>query len=1077
MKRLLAGFLLFAAPAAATISTVFVDTEGPCVRVSFDSDAGNENFSFYYGLDSDPTDEFRTEVLFASGANTRSTMTCDLPPSTKIYLLPEAGSAQFTCSTVCVGCDFGAGPTDAACDAIGEPPNVTTDAFTGLEAPLLPVHTFDPDAFCAGPPDTVRAVACEDGEETDFIALLNQAAADDTDQCHVVEIPAGCRVKRKVSFPVRSGAGGGSGGIVIRTAGDDRLFPPPGVRVDPTYQSYLARFEVPADRTSFGRTIAHSPFKFAAGANGYRFERVQFTLPDDPADVFLQRRVIGVSQPTPGGTVTIQLANGGGVNILDKVVLDLTGCDGLQGVKNVLTTGSSSFQIGGGYQITGACTGGRATFAASLEVAQVRNTTPVQVDTTTRHGLPNLESLVIQSITDNLDGTSRLSLAATQHRPFGFGPVYIRGNDVLMVSGSGTSLDGQLITASSGSTTSITVPGSVSCSADCGAVREFHVLQVDGTDLSCADGSRHFRVVDADTIELLGTTACGTSDHGKAAYDPAMIFAMVLIGSANSHIVFDRTLFDCGGFPYRTSRCIDFGNTAGNAVRNSFVRDVSFWMPVDPVSGEFRTTIHDGFVATPNAISMIASSDLRVENNTFTNVHGITLFNDQSTGHTRDRTIRRNLIHNPYRLLSGHPESDGRYYPNRHCFEAKSAERLLIEGLWCSGNWADWTPIGYALILSPRGLSGASNLGGVHHIKDVTIRGMYLERVAAGIQLVNETRPTFITGPTLRVSITDSLFAEIDYMENRSAPSGVAGPSKPNNFGGHMLTVFNGTAHLDFSRNTVGSQRGRGVPLVEMWNHASSLWRFDDNILSFNRNTTNFFGLAASSSEVDFTPGCQGLSGPPLWDCFVRRVGAGGGVSPDPFSSVSGNVIVGGIELANLSSEQAWLAARDATDDGTTLTDVEAAAYFANWGADDHLYPAGASWNDRLDATFESPGGGLRGWEPLSPVHDGKGADIRKLHAYLGVIGDVAVAELSPTSARLSYAAPEDGDLNPETCFVDYSLDPAFSDGWWSSGARIDDGGAAGLRQVDLTGLAPQSIYFWRLSCPASQARGELRTP
>lgn len=1077
MQRSMALLLLTTVVASAQISNLVVDADGPCVRVSFQTDGGGENFWFDYGLDPDPSDEFRTEVLFGSAsANTRTTMTCDLPPATKVYISPGTASSQFACSSVCTNCDFGKGPTDASCDAVGEPVNVTTDAFSGVEPPATPVHAFDPDAFCTGPPDTVRTVTCEDGVAVDFMSILNQAAADDTDQCHLIEIPAGCTVKRAVVFPARNGPGSGTGGIVFRSAGDNRLFPPAGVRVDPSYRATLARFEAPKGRSYLGRNALISPFRMNAGADGYRFERVSFGYPRDPSEAYQQHRVLGVAQSVPGGTVTIQIeAGGGSISFFDKVVLDLRGCSGLQGVKNVLTPSAASFSIGAGYQITGACTGGTATFFESIDVAKVRNSTPVVIETAVHHGMPNLESLAIVSITDNLDGTSRLNLAQPQHRPFGFGARYIRGNDVVMVSGSGTTLDGQLIKASGGSSVSVTVPGSVSCAANCGTVREFHTIQVEGTGLSCADGSRHFRVVDASSIELLNTAGCGESvRRGRFAYDPAMVFNLIGARNGISRLAFDQVLFDCGGFPNRTSRCIDLSRSERIAIKNSFVSGNSFWMPVDPISGEFRDTIQDGFIATATTFALQGFLDGVFENNAIAATHGIVIFNDEDARQSRDWTLRRNVVYMPYRYLSGHPESDGRYYPNRHCLEVKSAERLLVDGLWCSGNWADWTPLGYAIAISPRGRPGAGNLGSVHHARDILIRGAYLERVASGIQLAHESRPQHIVGPTIRVAVTDSLISGLDYVTHQSIPSGTGGVGPPDNFGGVLAALYNGLAHFDFSRNTLGSQRGRGVPLFDIRHFASSTWKVDDNILSFSRNTTGVFGIFANSFEVDFTPGCMGLSGPALWDCFVRRISAGGSTIPDPLSSVSGNVIVGGIENAQRTSDAQWLLDRASSSDSITVTDSEAAAYFSGWGDDDHLYPAAPSWNDRIEATFESAGPGLTGWEPKAP-YAGKGVEMRKLKGYLGLISDVTLTEVSPTSVRISYPAAEDEDFNPEPCFVDYSLDPTFSDGWWSTGDRIDDGGAVGTRQIDLTGLAPGAIYFWRLSCPASQARGEIR--
>ena len=1027
-----------------TVSTPMIRAEGPCVRVSFISDVAPEEFWLYYGPDDSPDDNFRTETFRATSTGTRNLLTCDLPPSSQVYLLIQSENAEFRCVASCDECDFGLGTTDAHCSKSGSPPFIVTDDFSDIDAPHLPQHSFAPNTLCAGPPDTRRTVSCNAaGEARDFMSLLRSAASDDTDLCHVIEIPAGCKIRETVVLPKRTGPGTGAGGIVVRTVADERLLPPLGSRIDPSFAPHLAAFLPPRGRSHVGRTSANAPYRAKDGVDGYRFERVMFAMPP-PEDTFRQYR-IEIDKQQEGRLYANLIDSNDVVTALDKPVLDIEDCVGLQGPKNALNPTPGRFRIDGSFTLDGPCENGVATFATAITIAEVHDTTPVSLTTVSDHGLPNAERVQISGIEPRPDNVTRISLTRAQHRPYGYGKRYIRSGDVVEVVASGTALDSRLALVTGSGDDWIDIAGDATCSSEsCGSIAKLQTIQISHSGLECVDGARYFRKTGARSLELVETAACGSSQRGMIALDPAMTLEFIRLAKT-SRIVLDQVLINCGGFPHRTSRCVSAPKASSIALLNSYVYNGVFWLPINVATGNWGPSLHDGLIATANTVQLEGSTDILIENNSFSSVHGIALFNDQFGPQARDWTIDRNHVYKPYRFLAGHEESDGRYYPDRHCFEVKSAERLLVQGLSCSGTWADWTPLGYAVILSPRGNSGVDAMTDTRHVRDVTMRGLYFERVGSGIQLTSETNSTKITDPTYRVSLSHSLFADIDYGMHRASPSGVGGAKPPNNFGGALITAFAPTAHIDIHNNTVGAQRGNGATMFYWSYHTASLWNVSRNVLSFVRNPVTY-GLDARGPDVQFYPSCNGVSGTALWRCVVRRAAPSGAVS-DPLSRASENVIVGSLENSQIASRSYWQTGAESTDDEVTVTAQEARSYFGDWGSGDHFFPEGPSWSDRLDATFGEGDGALTGWETKSQ-YAAAGADIGRLRGFLGLIGPVAVVATGANSVRIEYEGAHDGDLRQEECVLDYSTDREFGDGWWETGERVGDGGGHSLRRI-----------------------------
>jgi len=1073
MKKLILCVLLAASNAAAEYTSVVFQELDACVHVTFSVDSSAGTTALFIDEDSDTSNGVRTRN-YGNGTNRGNLQLCGLKEGTKYYAsVSTVNHGLLACTEVCTDCDFGPGQSlGFNCDAIGEPPNFTTPSSFGANPtpPFLPVHSFDPAEICEAAPATSRTVTCEDGVATDWDAKWNDARDQDSDQVHEILIPSGCVVQQdaRVTFGDWKGPGLQTGGVVVRTAGDPRLFPPTGVRTDPTYVPLLGGFRAPANRTMFGEFPAFIPFFFANNSSDVCFQNLRFDLPE-AEDTNRVVRIVDVSG-TNNNILTTAEPLGSDVHDSDDVILDFDDCQGLQGAKNAFDADKNTSRIGisgGPYQPTGECRSGRAIFFSGAKIASVEPTDPVQVHFTSEHAFYDLEDLSVDSITDNLDGTSTLVLGSPMHITRGQ-QRYIIGQDVVRLTGSGTDLDERMLVVSSSSLTTIVVPGSASCSGGCGTVREHHTVVISGARLPEINGAHHYRKVDLDTIELLDATVPRAAGPGGYALNdsdarPAMINAR----NWQSRIALDRVYVDCGLFPYRAANCVSISRGSRFSVANSFFIGPKRSFAIDPVSGQIRDSVESSSNSGPLFLTYNGSSDVQLRNTSVGDTHGIVFAGDNRCGDPMsDITAQRVLTDKPNRLIAGHPESNGLYHNDRHSFEVKCGERILLEGYQAAGSWADGTPSAAAVMI--RALGGGG-LFDSHPTRDVTIRGLHIPRSASGIQFLQG--PVDVrAAPIQRISLTHSLFEELDYDQYASQPGQITGQSKANccNFAGSWLFFSGDQSDILISNNTLGDQRCRGIGcLLDIGGGFQSRLVLEKNVMPFSRNGFAFGVDHEDNGKNAYNPSCDGLpSGQAIWECQVHQVQADGQHIPDPFSAFRDNVVFGGLENMFVSkSAFDELALSD--DDSITVTPTEAEDYFSGWTTG-NIYSSGDSMAERLAATFK-PGS----WESIVA---GRGYDRRQFMAYRGLIDAVALTDLGGGVARLSYEGAEAGDLTPEQCWVDYSLDPAFGHDWWLSGDRIADGGASGPRAVDLVGLDPGKLYHWRLSCPGTQTRGQFRT-
>jgi hypothetical protein len=133
--------------------------------------------------------------------------------------------------------------------------------------------------------------------------------------------------------------------------------------------------------------------------------------------------------------------------------------------------------------------------------------------------------------------------------------------------------------------------------------------------------------------------------------------------------------------------------------------------------------------------------------------------------------------------------------------------------------------------------------------------------------------------------------------------------------------------------------------------------------------------------------------------------------------------------------------------------------------------PAGSPAN--VYATNESDIGWQRGTthnyrllHTSAYLYSGKGANIDALEAEQGKVSNARVRRIFNNSTLVSYYAPD-----PYACTVEHSTSAT-----WGTGARQFDSGGDRMRNITLSGLAPDTLYHVRILCAVEQPVLKFRT-
>ncbi len=1051
--RLAAFFLMASAcPAASPVITdvVVESVSHSSAQISFRTNepGGNTKIRIDYG----PTPELGYQTAttaYGSGTELARGMNIGgLASNTQYYFRPMASDNDGNWSGwICPGAGEYAG---YRCNAAGEPPFFTT-ANLPARHPAEPEPPQKPDT--AMPPITgLTLTVSVDALNrcTDLAEQLAACAQADTSLNHQVIIPAGASCVGIHKLPPKKGPGT----CVVRTSADALQLPPEGVRITPAFLPAMAHIVIPAGAglgQGNGREAVHTGYE-ACGSppctEGWRFVGIHFTHEPHTS---LQPTVLNITG-IEGNVLTLDGEHGlqwpAQIQVAD--IQGVTGLNGtraagsLAGNKIYLygTTPSGSWTPGTGYVVR----------SISVPITDASNTQPIVLTTAHPHGLMNKPALPVASAAGpvlTVSGTN--SIAAIR-------AVEITGSSAPEYNGIWTtaSVNGAQITLQNG-------PASA-CAADCGTVREKDTVQVFGVEgNTAANGSKLYTVLSPTTLRL--DEASGNGDYvsgGFLTYDPDVYLTLVAFNENAARMVLDRCYLEGLGFPSRVSTAVVL-YSANSAVIDSYISGINSWRGINPRSKTYEPAYRGGYGGTSTAISMSRGQGKAIINNTIVDSPGITLFADNPGAVAiSDITIARNHIVRSDKYRAGSALSDGRWYGNRHFIEFKQGRRIAIEGNILDGNWADYVPLGPAILLSPRGMPGIiSN----NAITDLRIANNVLRNISTAIQLEgSDNQKSATTGTTARVRIHNNLVHDLDFYRMRSTPSGIGGPSPSGAFGGAFLFADWPMEDITVTHNTVYDNRGK-APAILFYD----VGRAEGLTIKNNIFTHNFdYGYGGiPKAVITVVPNATGTPRQVFDQLFTWCPAA------DPTSTFSYNAILPGVK--NSSSDANY----DDSSPAMTVTTKECRDFYADFpnvtcvGAG----TAGETANRRFAlAGFTDPqaknfrlieSSPFKSGGPLA-ASDGRdlGVDVDALEAALGKVMNVRAMDVQRTEAVIGYLAPDEA-----ACHVEYDVDAALP-----SPVRIPDGGGSRARSVPLTGLPPGTPVYYRVLCASDQPTGSFVT-
>jgi hypothetical protein len=192
-------------------------------------------------------------------------------------------------------------------------------------------------------------------------------------------------------------------------------------------------------------------------------------------------------------------------------------------------------------------------------------------------------------------------------------------------------------------------------------------------------------------------------------------------------------------------------------------------------------------------------------------------------------------------------------------------------------------------------------------------------------------------------------------------------------------------------------------------------------------------------------------------------------------SVISHNVVIPGVTISSTSAsyQPPW------------PNNYSTAACEAFWAGFEHITCVpGSNVRERMAAVrwfdFAANNFRLQSESPfVSAASDGgsPGADIGELESRQGKVRNTRVIDITQTGASVHYTAPDSAP-----CYVDYSPEEFPRQGVLPE--RISDGGgepteATGVekpRAVELTGLSPGTLYYYRVQCQSEQPHGTFVT-
>jgi hypothetical protein len=364
--------------------------------------------------------------------------------------------------------------------------------------------------------------------------------------------------------------------------------------------------------------------------------------------------------------------------------------------------------------------------------------------------------------------------------------------------------------------------------------------------------------------------------------------------------------------------------------------------------------------------------------------------------------------------MYGSAGSDGYMYGMRQPFEIKGSYRNLISANIFDTSWNEITGSSAFILFTSVAGQGISDT-------DITNNTFMHGPGVASIPLIVPTNPQ--TPPPNRFRFHNNLATDIG--SKWWVPAG--GAASPT---GWLFEGPQGSEDTIVDYNTITGNGGRLPSLFTLFDTRTEGIKVTNNIFQVRAG----YGIALDGSILH---PCSGLSDAALWTCAM---------STD--STWSDNLLVpNGSDVSQLQAAFRGLPSY----------------YTSNYSSATALVATGAITGRfaYLQAQICEFCG--------SPTTNGKavGVNLNELQSAQGNVALIGAVS-NGTSATISFVAPD-----RQGCPVDYSSsDPNVIVG----AARAADLGVARIRLVNLTGLIPKTLYYFRVNCASQQPTGKVQT-
>jgi len=1034
MKLLLLTLLLATVSFAQTISNLVVSVSHGTVYAKWEITATGGASYCAYGATSALGSSTATITSVAYSQLRRWCAFSAVPGST-VYFKPVSNASTWEC------------------DAPGTGYTCSDDVATVTLEAQPEVHPVPPTA----PAEVNTAYPTINGSDFAVTSCgqlqtqLTACGAADTALNHTVTITAGLSCAQRVTLPAKSGAGT----CVVRTSAH-ALLPPEGTRVTEADLPNMAQLIRPHN---FNDGNAHSVFINTNTTAGWRFVGIDFTSESVANHTPRQFTITAV---TDAGRMTTSAPHG----FITHQMVTVSGVTGFPGRGPNLTapiavhnTTEFSYQNSSIACATSSCYagGGKATQALAHRITSATNATPIVITTETPHGLPVEPWMEITSFTATVT-SPRVEATFTFAGSWGAIADGSRRSQMEFRNTPITGLDGILATSTSGLllTNRWMQTGlnyAQTCASDCGEARFREAISIDGVlGNTAANGAHTFTVLGPNTLQLDDAAGNGAYVSGGAVtFDPGMEPPLLTFAANTSRMILDRSVVRSSGWPTRfLTGMVITGTNTNSAIVDSLVKDFNAWLAVR--NGIIQGSLHNYYHHTTTGIDFTNSSYVKFQNNRFENLVGISIFAQEGSSATpvTDITIRGNTFYSDPAYRTGSSTSNGRYYPKRHATEFKQIQRAVIEGNLYDGNWADWTPCGPFIAVSPRGTSTNTGNQGV----DVMVRNNIF-RNGASVFHVNgqDTYADGVgAGPTKRIVFRNNLLYALDNRVWDASPTADVGGG----LCGYTVALNLTTEDVVIDHNTTIDFRGKqGEWLSFIYGTGEGL-SVTNNF--FTASTDNGGGIVGQNAWQAFG------STPSLTGQYVKFAGA------NKNATTAGNVVIPTVKntdsdahYASTSSTYTWTQ----SDCNTAMTGFPAGSFTCLSG--------GTTANARIAAALMQCGSVCLGsavdpanfrLAPGAPAlaaatdKRNAGVDFLALDTAFAVAFNHRISAQAPTAATIRYDMP-----GAAACQVWYSTssDPG-------SGTRISDGGGSRNRSVSIADLIEDTAYFVTVACPANRA-------